>query len=165
MRPVAEKKKKQRILHPALLRGREWCVHHLPKSQHLHPWVIRLRSACSYACRLVWRGPGWAGRLLGWRLLRLLRPPSATSRPRHCRRRPGGGSSCTPGQDVPDCLSLLLCSREPLGEVLHRVAEDTGTRGHSGTVPCLPPSCRPDTARGGVPGTPWWTSHGPETAL
>ncbi len=42
---------------------------------------------------------------LGWRLLRLLRrsggsgrgPPSATSRPRHCRRRPDGGSSCTPG--------------------------------------------------------------------
>ncbi len=40
----------------------------------------------------------------------------------------------------------------------------SGTRGHSGTVPCLPPSCRPDTARGGVPGPPWWTSHGPETA-
>ncbi len=40
----------------------------------------------------------------------------------------------------------------------------SGTRGHSGTVPCLPPSCRPDTARGGIPGPPWWTSHGPETA-
>ncbi len=31
-----------------------------------------------------------------------------------------------PGQDVPDCLSLLLCSGELLGEVLHRVAEEAG---------------------------------------
>ncbi len=61
MRPVAEKETK--ILRPALLRGREWCVHHLPKSKHLHPWVVRLRAACFDACRLVWRGPGRAGRL------------------------------------------------------------------------------------------------------
>ncbi len=40
----------------------------------------------------------------------------------------------------------------------------SGTQGHSGPVPCLPPSCRPDTARGGVPRPIWWTSHGPETA-
>ncbi len=105
----------------------------------------------------AWFGGGLAGgcdcpaagstMLLGWRLLRLLRgsggggggrgPPSATSRPRHCRRRPGGGSSCTPGQDVPDCLSLLLCSGELLGEVLHRVAEQAGL-GHGGIQePCL----------------------------
>ncbi len=32
VRPVAEKETK--ILRPALLRGREWCVHHLPKSRH-----------------------------------------------------------------------------------------------------------------------------------
>ncbi len=51
--------------------------------------------------------------------------------------RPGGGSSCTPGQDVPDCLSLLLCSGELLGEVLHRVAEQAGL-GHGGIQePCL----------------------------
>ncbi len=59
----AEQKKKQKILRPALLRGREWCVHHLPKSRHLHPWVVRLRAACFDACRLVWRGPGRAGQL------------------------------------------------------------------------------------------------------
>ncbi len=30
----------------------------------------------------------------------------------------------------------------------------SGTRGHSGTVPCLPPSCQPDTAR---PNRSWTT--------
>ncbi len=68
------------ILHPALLRGREWCVHHLPKSELLFGGGLDRRGGC--------------------------RP----SRPRHCRRRPGGGSSCAPGQDVPDCLSQLLCN-------------------------------------------------------
>ncbi len=55
-------KTKQRILHPALLRGREWCGHHLPTSSSLHLWVARLRASCTCACRLVWRGPGRAGR-------------------------------------------------------------------------------------------------------
>ncbi len=55
-------KMKQRILHPALLRGREWCGHHLPTSSSLHLWVTRLRASCTCACRRVWRGPGRAGR-------------------------------------------------------------------------------------------------------
>ncbi len=85
------------------------------------------RRCLAGGCCVCCAGAGGGGRGL----------PSATSRPRHCRRRPGGGSSCTPGQDVPDCLSLLLCSGELLGEVLHRVAEQAGL-GHGGIQePCL----------------------------
>ncbi|XDV50693.1 hypothetical protein PO909_019709 [Leuciscus waleckii] len=47
------------------------------------------------------------------------------------RRRWGGGSSWPPRQDVFDGLSLLLYSRELLGEVLDRVAEEAGL-GHGG---------------------------------
>ncbi len=53
---------KQKILHPALLRGREWCSHHLPMSSLLHLRVARLRASCTCAYRQVWRGPGRAGR-------------------------------------------------------------------------------------------------------
>ncbi len=55
-------KTKQKILHPALLRGREWCGHHLPMSSLLHLWVARLRASCTCAYRQVWRGPGRAPR-------------------------------------------------------------------------------------------------------
>ncbi|XDV23970.1 hypothetical protein PO909_028294, partial [Leuciscus waleckii] len=47
------------------------------------------------------------------------------------RRRWGGSSSWPPRQDVSDGLSLLLYSRELLGEVLDRVAEEAGL-GHGG---------------------------------
>ncbi len=55
-------KTKQKILHPALLRGREWRSHHLPLSSLLHLRVARLRASCTCAYRQVWRGPGRAGR-------------------------------------------------------------------------------------------------------
>ncbi len=55
---------------------------------------------------------------------------------------------------MPDCLSLLLCSGELLGEVLHCVSEEAGL-GHGGiqeqSLICFL-QCRPDTATGGVPG-------------
>ncbi len=41
-----------------------------------------------------------------------------------CNRRTGGGSSCPPRQEVLDRLSLLLCSRELLGQVTGCVAEE-----------------------------------------
>ncbi len=41
-----------------------------------------------------------------------------------CNRWTDGGSSCLPRQDVLDCLSLLLCSRELLGHVTGCVAEE-----------------------------------------
>ncbi len=63
---------KQKILHPALLRGREWCSHHLPTSSLLHPWVARLRASCTLQ---VWRGLDGLGVL-----------PVATSRLRGCSR-------------------------------------------------------------------------------
>uniref|UniRef100_A0A8C1DXD3 Uncharacterized protein n=2 Tax=Cyprinus carpio TaxID=7962 RepID=A0A8C1DXD3_CYPCA len=48
-----------------------------------------------------------------------------------CSRWTGGGSSCPPGQDVSDCLSQHLGSRELLGKALEHVAEDAGL-GHWG---------------------------------
>ncbi len=42
----------------------------------------------------------------------------------HCNRRTGGGSSCTPRQDIMDRLNLLLCSRELLGHVTGCVTEE-----------------------------------------
>ncbi len=40
----------------------EWSGHHLPTSISSHLWVPRFRATNPYACHLVWRGPGWAGR-------------------------------------------------------------------------------------------------------
>ncbi len=57
--PTAEQK--QKILHPVLLRGREWCGHNLPMSSLLPLWVAHLRASCTCGCRQVWRGPGRAG--------------------------------------------------------------------------------------------------------
>ncbi len=72
--------------------------------------------------------------LLGWRLLRMQcrsgggrrGPPSLMSRLGRCGRQTDGGSSCPPGQDMLDRLSLLLCSRELLGHVLDCVAKEAG---------------------------------------
>ncbi len=59
--PAAEQKEKQRIYHPALLRGKERCSHHLLKSSPNHLRVARPRASCSWLCRPSWRGPGRAG--------------------------------------------------------------------------------------------------------
>ncbi len=59
---LGQRRNKNKILHPALLRGRERCSHHLPMSSLLPLWVARLRASCTCACRQVWRGPGRAGR-------------------------------------------------------------------------------------------------------
>ncbi len=86
-------KTKQKILHPALLRGKEWRVHHLPKSSSLHLWVACLRASCSFAYCQVWKGPGWAGWLpCEWLHGSCL--PLATSRLRGCGQRTCEGSSC-----------------------------------------------------------------------
>uniref|UniRef100_A0A672QSS6 HAT C-terminal dimerisation domain-containing protein n=1 Tax=Sinocyclocheilus grahami TaxID=75366 RepID=A0A672QSS6_SINGR len=47
------------------------------------------------------------------------------SRLGRCSRRTDGGSSCLPGQDVLNRLSLLLCSQELLGEALDCMIWDT----------------------------------------
>ncbi len=60
--PAAEQKEReQRIYHPALLRGKERCSHHLLKSSPNHLRVARPRASCSWLCRPSWRGPGRAG--------------------------------------------------------------------------------------------------------
>ncbi len=177
--PAAEKKKtKQRILHPALLRGREWCGHHLPTSSSLHLWVARLRASCTCACRRVWRGPGRAGRSVCDRLTtphggRLLPrrgsggghrgAPTATSRLRGCSRS-GSSRGFHPAHDVLDRLSLLLCCRKLLAQLStaspKRPVCDTGAfRNWTFSAP----SCQWDTARDGAPGPQAWTSHDPET--
>ncbi len=81
-----------------------------------------------------------------------------------CNRRMGGGSSCPPKQEVLDRLSLLLCSRELLGQVTGCVAEEASLGYRNLEEPTLSASlCQPDTARVGAPGPQVWTSHGPET--
>ncbi len=81
-----------------------------------------------------------------------------------CNRRTGGGSSCPPRQEVLDRLSLLLCSRELLGQVTGCVAEEASLGYRNLEEPTLSASlCQPDTARGGAPGPQVWTSHDPET--
>ncbi len=91
-------------------------------------------------------------------------PPSATSRLGAATGGPGGGSSCPPRQEVLDRLSLLLCSRELLGQVTGCVAEEASLGYRNLEEPTLSASlCQPDTARGGAPGPQVWTSHDPES--
>ncbi len=56
--PVAEqnKKREQNILHPALLRGKEWCGHHLLKSRIQRLRVARLRNAACPGASRAWQG-------------------------------------------------------------------------------------------------------------
>ncbi len=126
MRPVAEKETKDS---PPVPPPGEGVVRSPSTEDQTSPSLGRpSQGACFDACRLVWRGPGRAGRLPCGRLHGAAWLEAAA---RERGRRQGGGSSCTPRQDVPDCLSLLLCSGELLGEVLRRVAEQAGL-GHGG---------------------------------
>ncbi len=121
--PTAEQK--QKIIHPALLRGRERCGHHLPMSSLLPLWVARLRASCT--CRQVWRGPGRAGRPACDRLHDAAwwkAAVAAMSRLRGCSQ--GGSSRFPPAHDVFERLSLLLCCRELLGKALNSIAEEAG---------------------------------------
>ncbi len=172
-------KTKQRILHPALLRGREWCGHHLPTSSSLHLWVARLRASCTCACRRVWRGPGRAGRPVCDRLHDAARWKAAAAAWE--RGRPQGGAhgdeqaeGLQPEWKQQRVSSGAWCAWSPQSaSVLPKTAGHSSrqrrrkgrsvTREHSGTVPSPAPSCQWDTARDGAPGPQAWTSHDPET--
>ncbi len=146
---------KNKIVHPALLRGRERCSHHLPISSLLPLWVARLRASCTCACRHVWRGPGRAGRpacdrlhdaawwkaaAAAWERRRPQGAPTATSK---LRAEPGWKQQVSSGAWrvwTPQSASVLP---RTAGQAL-----DSGrsvTREHSGTVPSPAPSCQRDT--------------------
>ncbi len=80
--PMAEQE--QNILHPALLRGRERCGHHLPMSSLLTLWVACLRASSTCACP---RTPKWLHHR-GWWGGRSYRFVSSSERclPRSCER-------------------------------------------------------------------------------
>ncbi len=171
-------KKKKQIIHPALLRGRERCTYPLPKQFPLslgHP----SRGLLLLCLPPVDGGQDGRGSLptpsstaplleaaadavreQGWMQGAALGDEQAG----RCNRRTGGGSSCPPRQEVLDRLSLLLCSRELLGQVTGCVAEEASLGYRNLEEPTLSASlCQPDTARGGAPGPQVWTSHDPET--
>ncbi len=169
--PTAEQNK---ILHPALLRGRERCSHHLPMSSLLPLWVARLRASWTWACRQVWRGHGRAGRPACDRLHNAAWWKAAAAAWE--RRRPQGTPTATSklraaaGVEAAGFLRRMMCLNT---SVCFCAAENcwanwtvlgrSVTREHSGTVPSPAPSCQRDTARDGAPGPLAWTSHDPET--
>ncbi len=171
-------KKKKQIIHPALLRGRERCTYPLPKQCPLS--LGRPSRGLLLLClppvdggqdgrgglptpssmALLLEAAADAVREQGWMQGATLGDEQA----RYCNRRTGGGSSCPPRQEVLDRLSLLLCSRELLGQVTGCVAEEASLGYRNLEEPTLSASlCQPDTARGGAPGPQVWTSHDPET--
>ncbi len=178
---------KKQIIHPALLRGRERCTYPLPKQFPLslgHP-SRGLLLLCLPPVDGGQDGRGGlptpsstaplleaavdAVREQGWMQGAALGDEQAG----RCNRRTGGGSSCPPRQEVLDRLSLLLCSRELLGQVTGCVAEEASLGYRNLEEPTLSASlCQPDTARGGPQvwtqvdhrcGPQVWTSHDPET--
>ncbi len=135
---------KKLIIHPALLRGRERCTYPLPKQFPLS--LGRPSLGLLLLCLLpVDGGQDGQGGLTTpsstaplWGLLRMRcgggckGAAIGDEQAGRCNRRTGGGSSCPPRQEVLDCLSLLLCSRELLGHVTgnaspKRPVWDTGT--------------------------------------
>ncbi len=129
-------KRKQKILHPALLRGKEWCGHHLLKSRIQRLRVARLRDAACPGASRAWQGrrraaPVSCSQLHAAAVVQaavVAELEAAGGRPR--RRadggaavgwRWGGDSSGPPGQDVTKRLRLLLCGGELLGKVLQRL--------------------------------------------
>ncbi len=49
-------KRKQKLLHPALLQEKEWCGHHLLKIRIQRPRVARLRHAACPSASRAWQG-------------------------------------------------------------------------------------------------------------
>ncbi len=130
---------KQQIIHPALLRGRERCTYPLPKQ---FPLSLGRPSRGLLLLRLppvdggqdgqgglptpsstapLLKAAADAVRERGWMQGAAEQPDEQAG---CCNRWTGGSSSCPPRQEVLDCLSLLLCSRELLGHVTGCVAEE-----------------------------------------
>ncbi len=136
----------------------------LSRSSSLSLWVARPEASCflptpSSTAPLL-EAAADAVRERGWMQGAALSDEQAG----RCNRRTGGGSSCPPRQEVFNRLSLLLCSRELLGQVTGCVAEEASLGYRKLEEPTLSASlCQPDTARGGTPGPQVWTSHDPET--
>ncbi len=175
--PVEIFEKKQ-IIHPALLRGRERCTYPLPKQFPLSLGRPSRGLLLLYLPPVDGGQDGRGGlptpsstaplleaaadavREQGWMQGAALGDEQAGC----CNWRTGGGSSCPPRQEVLDRLSLLLCSRELLGQVTGCVAEEASLGYRNLEEPTLSASlCQPDTARGGAPGPQVWTSDDPET--
>ncbi len=159
-------KMKQKILHPALLRGKEWCSHHLLKSRIQRLLVARLRDAACLGASRAWQGRRRyprCGRCEGCCCGRAgVEVEAAGGRP---RRWADGGTAGPPGQDMTKRLRLLL-----LGTVgkspppLRRIGRP-GRLGSPESDACRPPSYLPRSAKGGSPGPLMWTSSDPGPAL
>ncbi len=183
--PVAEqnKKREQNILHPALLRGKEWCGHHLLKSRIQRLRVARLRNAACPGASRAWQGQRRAAPLSCGQLHAVAVVKAAAEAELERRWRPQEGAL---GNEQTEGLQPAVGWRQqrtagagyvetpPSAAVRRRTVGQSppplrriGRPRRSGCLRndvCQIPSYPPRSAIGGAPGPPTWTSSDPGPA-
>ncbi len=176
-------KRKQKILHPALLRGKEWCGHHLLKSRIQRLRVDRLRDAACPGASRAWQGRRWAAPVSCGQLhaAAVVQAAVVAELERRWRQQEG-----TLGDEQTEGLQPAVGWRQqrtagagcdvtpPSASVRRRTVGQSppplrridrpGRSGSPGSGACRTPSYPPRSATGGAPGLLMWTSSDPGPA-
>ncbi len=176
--------KGNKILHPALLQGKEWCGHHLLKSRIQRLRVARLRDAACPGASQAWQGRRRAAPLSCGQLHAAAVVKAAASAELERRWRQQEGAL---GDEQTEGLQLVVGWRQqrtvgpgcdetpPPASVRRRTGGQSplplrriGRPGRSGSPEsdaCRTPSYPPRSATGGAPGPLMWTSSDPGPVL
>ncbi len=141
-------KRKQKILHLALLRGKEWCGHYLLKSRIQRLRVARLRDATCPGASRAWQGRRRAAPVSCGQLhaAAVVQAAVVAELERRWRQQEGA-----------------LGDEQTEGLPLRRIGRP-GRSGSPGSGACWTPSYPPRSATGGAPGPLMWTSSDPGPA-
>ncbi len=164
-------KRKQKILHPALLQGKEWCGHHLLKSRIQRLRVARLRDAACPGASRAWQGQRQAATLSCGHLHAAAVVKAASVAELERRWRQQEGALCdeqTEGlqpavgwrhqrtaragcDETPPSASVRRRTDGQSPPPLRRIGQP-GRSGSPGSDACRTPSYPPRSAIGGAPG-------------
>ncbi len=176
-------KRKQKILHPALLRGKEWCSHHLLKSRIQRLRVARLRDAACPGASRAWQGRRRAAPVSCGQLhaAAVVQAAVVAELERRWRQQEGAlGDEQTEGlqpavgwrqqrtagagcDETPPSASVRRRTVGQSPPPLRRIGRP-GRSGSPGSGACRTPSYPPRSATGGAPGPLMWTSSDPGPA-
>ncbi len=177
-------KRKQKILHSALLWGKEWCGHHLLKSRIQRLWVTRLRDATCPGATRAWQGRRRAAPLSCSQLhaAAVVKAAAVAELEWRWRQQEGAlGNEQTEGlqpavgwrqqrtaragcDETPPSASVRRRTVGQSPPPLRRISRP-GRSGSPGSDACQTPSYPPRSAIGGDPGPLMWTSSDPGPAL
>ncbi len=180
--PGGQWRNRTKILHPALLRGKEWCYRHLLKSRIPRLRVARPRDAAYPGTSQAWQGRRRATPLSCGQLHAAAIVKAAVVAELERRWRPQKGAF---GDEQAEGLQPAVgwrqqrtagagCETPPSASVRRRTVGQSppplrrigrpGRSGSPGSGACRTPSYPPRSATGGAPGPLMWTSSDPGPA-